>query len=199
MLGVPSLEHFVLQGNPTSVQDWMATLTLTYKAPDSPWYDPLAFLQSTWEGVNGLGFRADLILSHPAVVVHRYLGERLGAPVQLVASHPWSPTSEFLSPLMDATTAWNEWSNWLSYAAVEEYAWKQMKELLNRFRVETLGLAPWHHRLPPSSAVWKIPTTYLWSRACLSKPHDWGREVYVVGRPELHPTPAESMALGVKI
>ncbi|KDO29058.1 hypothetical protein SPRG_06113 [Saprolegnia parasitica CBS 223.65] len=183
------LEFFALQGNPTSVHDWMGRIGMMTTI-DGPWHDPLAFLQSTWEAVNGVGFRADLILSHPGVIVHRYLAERLGVPVQLIASSPWSPTSEFPHPLMEDSPSWSEWSNWLSYAAVDEYAWTNCRDILNQFRVETLGLPPWHHRLPPSFSVWKIPITYLWSPSLLSKAHDWGREVSVVGFPELSPSQA---------
>ncbi|EQC33120.1 hypothetical protein SDRG_09108 [Saprolegnia diclina VS20] len=183
------LDFFSLQGNPTSVHDWMDRIG-KMATVDGPWHDPLAFLQSTWEAVNGVGFRADLILSHPGVIVHRYLAERLGVPVQLIASSPWSPTSEFPHPLMEDSSTWSEWSNWLSYAAVDEYAWTNCRDVLNQFRVETLGLPPWHHRLPPSFSVWKIPITYLWSPSLLSKAHDWGREVSVVGFPELPPSHA---------
>ncbi|OQR99867.1 sterol 3-beta-glucosyltransferase [Thraustotheca clavata] len=184
------LEFFPLQGNPTSVQDCMAKLFQNISAVDGPWNDILAFLQSTWEAVNSAGYRADLIVSHPAIVVHRYLAERLGIPLHLMSSFPWSPTSEFPNPLMENSSEWNEWGNWLSYAAIDEHVWNHLKDTLNRFRVETLGLPPWHLRLPPSWSVWKIPITYLWSQSLLPKPHDWGQEVEIVGFPELLPTEA---------
>ncbi|OQS00900.1 sterol 3-beta-glucosyltransferase [Achlya hypogyna] len=192
------LEFFALQGNPTTVADWMGQLSPAgVSTSDGPWCHQLAFLQSTWEAVKDGSFRADLILSHPGVIVHRHLAERLGVPVQLLASSPWTPTSEFPHPLMEASPAWSEWSNWLSYAAVEEYGWSRLKDVLNQFRTETLGLPAWHQRLPPSVAVWKIPVTYLWSPTLLAKAHDWGREIAVVGFPELAPaaeyTPPETL------
>ncbi|OQS07126.1 sterol 3-beta-glucosyltransferase [Thraustotheca clavata] len=179
-----NLEFFCLQGNPTTVADWVAKASIK-PTIDGPWNDLPAFLKSTWEGANGVGFRADLIVSQPAVIVHRYIAERLGIPVHLVSAFPWSPTSEFANPLMEPSPYQNEWSNWLSYTAIDEFMWKSFKPLLNKFRTDTLQIESWNTSYPPSWSAWRIPVTYLWSPSILPKPHDWPQEVDVVGFPEL--------------
>ena len=60
--------------------------------------------------------------------------------------------------------------------------WQGLGDLINKFRVKTLGLEP-------ASTLWapgqifrlKVPYTYLWSPGLVPKPADWGPEVDVVG------------------
>ncbi|KAL9598698.1 MAG: hypothetical protein Q9179_003824 [Wetmoreana sp. 5 TL-2023] len=60
--------------------------------------------------------------------------------------------------------------------------WQGLGDLVNRFRVHTLGLEP-------VSTVWapgqlfrlKVPYTYLWSPGLVPKPSDWGPEIDIAG------------------
>ena len=60
--------------------------------------------------------------------------------------------------------------------------WQGLGDLVNRFRVHTLGLEP-------VSTVWapgqlfrmKVPYTYLWSPGLIPKPSDWGPEIDIAG------------------
>ena len=60
--------------------------------------------------------------------------------------------------------------------------WQGLGDLVNRFRVKTLGLEPvstlWApgqlHRL-------KVPYTYMWSPGLIPKPEDWGPEIDIAG------------------
>ena len=60
--------------------------------------------------------------------------------------------------------------------------WQGLGDLINRFRVKTLGLEP-------VSTVWapgqlfrlKVPYTYLWSPGLIPKPADWGPEIDIAG------------------
>ena len=60
--------------------------------------------------------------------------------------------------------------------------WQGLGDLINKFRIKTLGLEP-------ASTLWapgqiyrlKVPYTYLWSPGLVPKPADWGPEIDVVG------------------
>lgn len=70
----------------------------------------------------------------------------------------------------------------MSYPLVELMTWQGLGDLVNRFRVKTLGL-------PAISTLWapgqlfrlKVPYTYLWSPGLVPKPPDWGDEIDIAG------------------
>jgi UDP:flavonoid glycosyltransferase YjiC (YdhE family) len=73
-------------------------------------------------------------------------------------------------------------SNFVSYSLIEMMTWQGLGDLVNRFRVKSLGLEP----LSSFSATGmltrlKIPVTYCWSPALIPKPPDWGPFISVTG------------------
>ena len=55
-------------------------------------------------------------------------------------------------------------------------------DLVNLFRVETLGLEPVSTLWAPGQLYrQRVPFTYLWSPGLVPKPHDWGPEIDVAG------------------
>jgi hypothetical protein len=112
------------------------------------------------------GWTPQLILSNPPSFAHFHLAERLGVPLQIFFTMPWSPSSTFPHPL--TTLAWNPqrgWINRLSFHAVNVMTWLGLGDILNRFRVE-LGL----RKVPPTMGPFllsTIPHVYLWSPSLL--------------------------------
>jgi hypothetical protein len=76
---------------------------------------------------------------------------------------PWSPTHDFPQPIANikSTNASGSLTNELSYTLVEMMTWQGLGGLINKFRKDTLDLAPLTaattmlHRL-------RIPYTYCW-------------------------------------
>lgn len=57
-----------------------------------------------------------------------------------------------------------------------------MGDLVNRFRVKTLGLEPVSRLWAPGQLFrLKVPYTYLWSPGLIPKPADWGPEIDIAG------------------
>ncbi|CAD0091054.1 unnamed protein product [Aureobasidium mustum] len=55
-------------------------------------------------------------------------------------------------------------------------------DLVNRFRVKTLGLEPVSSLWAPGALYrMKVPYTYLWSPGLVPKPKDWGPEIDIAG------------------
>jgi hypothetical protein len=78
---------------------------------------------------------------------------------------PWSPTQAFPHPLanIQSTNADPTMSNFITYALVETLTCQGIGDVINRFRIHSLGLEP-------ISLIWapgvlnrlRIPHTYCW-------------------------------------
>ncbi|KAL8848086.1 MAG: hypothetical protein Q9221_006888 [Calogaya cf. arnoldii] len=129
-------------------------------------------------------FVADAIIANPPSFAHVHCAERLGIPLHLMFTFPYSPTQQFPHPLANIkkTNVDTNYTNFMSYPLVEMMTWQGLGDLVNRFRVDTLGLEP-------VSTVWapgqlfrmKVPYTYMWSPGLIPKPSDWGPEIDIAG------------------
>lgn len=60
--------------------------------------------------------------------------------------------------------------------------WQGLGDLVNRFRVKSLGLEPVSTLWAPGQLFrLKVPTTYCWSPGLVPKPADWGPEIDIAG------------------
>ncbi len=60
--------------------------------------------------------------------------------------------------------------------------WQGLGDLVNRFRVDTLGLEPVSTLWAPGQLFrLKVPYTYMWSPGLIPKPADWGPEIDIAG------------------
>ncbi|KAF2272065.1 UDP-Glycosyltransferase/glycogen phosphorylase [Westerdykella ornata] len=129
-------------------------------------------------------FIADAIIANPPSFGHVHCAEKLGIPLHMMFTMPWSPTQQFPHPLANiiSTNADPKLTNYMSYTLVNLLTWQGLGDLINRFRKTSLGL-------DPVSALWgpnmlarmKIPFTYCWSPALIPKPQDWDRHISIAG------------------
>jgi UDP:flavonoid glycosyltransferase YjiC (YdhE family) len=134
--------------------------------------------------IPGKPFVADAIIANPPSFGHIHCAERLGVPLHLMFTMPWSPTSAFPHPLANikSSNAESAVTNFLSYTLVDMMTWQGLGDLVNKFRERTLGL-------DPISIMWapgiisrlKVPHTYCWSPALIPKPHDWPSQINISG------------------
>ncbi|KAK5630640.1 hypothetical protein RRF57_006355 [Xylaria bambusicola] len=129
-------------------------------------------------------FVADVIIANPPSFAHIHVAEKLGVPLHLMFTMPWSPTRAFPQPLANIQSSNTDpvTTNYLSYAMVEMMTWQGLGDVINRFRTKILDLDP----LP---LIWapgvitrlRIPYTYCWSPALIPKPNDWGNHIDIAG------------------
>jgi UDP:flavonoid glycosyltransferase YjiC (YdhE family) len=129
-------------------------------------------------------FIADAIIANPPSFAHIHCAERLGIPLHLMFTFPYTPTIAFPHPLANIkkTNVDPGYTNFISYPLVEMMTWQGLGDLMNDFRVKTLGLEP-------VSTLWeagqlyrlRVPYTYLWSPGLVPKPKDWGLEISIAG------------------
>ncbi|KAK0657422.1 hypothetical protein B0T16DRAFT_442114 [Cercophora newfieldiana] len=129
-------------------------------------------------------FVADAIIANPPSFGHVHVAEKLGIPMHMMFTMPWSPTRAFPHPLANIESSNTDvvMTNYVSYALVEMMTWQGLGDVINRFRTKVLDLEP-------LSLIWapgllsrlRIPTTYCWSPALIPKPGDWGSEVTIAG------------------
>ena len=129
-------------------------------------------------------FVADAIIANPPSFAHVHCAERLGIPLHLMFTFPYSPTQQFPHPLANikSSNVDTNYTNFMSYPLVEMMTWQGLGDLVNRFRVKTLGLEPVSTLWAPGQLFrLKVPYTYLWSPGLIPKPSDWGPEIDIAG------------------
>lgn len=129
-------------------------------------------------------FVADAIIANPVSFAHYHCAERLGIPLHLVFTFPYTPTTSFPHPLANikASNVDREYTNYMSYPLVDLMQWQGLGDLVNRFRVKTLGLEPVSTLWAPGQLTrMRVPMTYLWSPGLVPKPADWGPEIDIAG------------------
>nr|QCC62991.1 glycosyltransferase [Phoma sp.] len=129
-------------------------------------------------------FVADCIIANPPSFAHIHCAEKLGIPLHIMFTMPYSPTQVFPHPLanIQSSNADPQLTNYISYAMIEILSWQVLGDIINRFRAKCLGL-------DPVSRIWgpgmlqrlKIPHTYCWSSALIPKPADWGSHISISG------------------
>ncbi|KAM0795599.1 hypothetical protein BDR22DRAFT_870272 [Usnea florida] len=129
-------------------------------------------------------FVADAIIANPPSFAHVHCAEKLGIPLHLMFTMPWSPTQAFPHPLanIQSSNADTSLTNFMSYALVEMMTWQGLGDMINRFREKSLTLEPVSLMWAPGMASrLRIPYTYCWSPALIPKPKDWGPHISISG------------------
>ncbi|KAF9889619.1 hypothetical protein FE257_007127 [Aspergillus nanangensis] len=129
-------------------------------------------------------FVADAIIANPPSFAHIHCAEKLGIPLHMMFTMPWSPTQSFPHPLANVRTSNIKPSaaKFASYAITEMVIWQGVGDLQNDFRRFELGLEVLDSMRAPSLIHrLKIPFTYYWSPSLLPKPDDWKAHIDVCG------------------
>ena len=129
-------------------------------------------------------FIADAIIANPPSFAHIHCAEKLGIPLHLMFTFPYTPTATIPHPLANISQSDVEaaYTNIISYSMVETMTCQGLGDLVNRFRKETLGLEPLSTLWAPGLlARLKVPITYMWSPSLIPKPADWGPHVDISG------------------
>ena len=129
-------------------------------------------------------FVADCIIANPPSFAHIHCAEKLGIPLHIMFTMPYSATQAFPHPLanIQSSNADPRLTNYISYVMIELLSWQGLGDIINRFRAKCL-------ELDPISLIWapgmlhrlKVPHTYCWSPALIPKPKDWGPNISVSG------------------
>ncbi|OAA73552.1 UDP-glucuronosyl/UDP-glucosyltransferase [Cordyceps fumosorosea ARSEF 2679] len=131
-----------------------------------------------------LPFVADAIIANPPSFAHIHIAEKMGIPLHMMFTMPWTPTRAFQHPLanIQSSNLDDTLTNNLTYTLVEIMTWQGLGDVINRFREKAL-------ELPELSPLWapglltrlRISYTYCWSPALIPKPNDWGNNIDVSG------------------
>ncbi|EEY17393.1 CHIP6 [Verticillium alfalfae VaMs.102] len=129
-------------------------------------------------------FIADAIIANPPSMAHIHCAEKLGIPLHMVFTMPWSPTEAFHHPLaaMNYGESDAKSANYLSFMVMELLTWQGLGDIINKFRMQTLHLDPispmWGCNLLPRH---RVPFTYLWTESLIPKPDDWDSHIKITG------------------
>ncbi|KAI5844370.1 hypothetical protein DFP73DRAFT_513109 [Morchella snyderi] len=129
-------------------------------------------------------FIADAIIANPPSFGHVHCAEKLGIPLHLMFTMPWSPTTAFPHPLanIQSSNAESAVTNYLSYVLVDMMTWQGLGDLVNRFRESKLALDPISTMWAPGMiSRLQVPHTYIWSPTLIPKPLDWPSQISISG------------------
>lgn len=129
-------------------------------------------------------FVADAIIANPPSFAHIHCAEKLGIPLHMSFTMPWTPTKAFPHPLanIQSTNADDVMTNFMSYTLLEMMTWQGLGDVINRFRENVLDIPHMHLTAGPGVlARLRVPYTYCWSPALIPKPNDWGNTLDVSG------------------
>ncbi|KAJ5801662.1 CAZyme family GT1 [Penicillium psychrosexuale] len=129
-------------------------------------------------------FVADAIIANPPSLGHIHCAQRLGIPLHLMFTMPWSPTQSFPHPLavLHPQDCKPTVANLVSYSVVDMLIWEGLGDLVNSWRKKCLALDPLDSITAPSLPQrLGVPFSYLWSPALLPKPADWGDQIDICG------------------
>ncbi|KAL8671013.1 MAG: hypothetical protein Q9168_004465 [Polycauliona sp. 1 TL-2023] len=129
-------------------------------------------------------FVAQAIIANPPSFAHIHCAQKLGIPLHLMFTMPWSPTYSFPHPLANvkSSNANGSMTNEMSYTVVDMMTWQGLGDLINKFRSETLHLGQISQAAATSMLHrLRIPYTYCWSPSLIPKPKDWGDYISISG------------------
>ena len=127
-------------------------------------------------------FVCEAIIANPPSYAHTHLAEKMGIPLQMVFTMPWTSTSAVGHPLAVSNSSVPSFWKRLSYRYMEFIQWRGISAGVNHFR-SVLGLQLLGSGDGAASRLekWKVPFTYCFSEALLPKPSDWGPYINVTG------------------
>jgi len=195
------VEFYPLAGDPRELMEY-AVATDGWPLPNS--LDQLVeqvprmrttvaeILASTWPACTeadpgregAMPFLADAIIANPPSQGHIHVAEALCAPLHIMFTMPWSPTSTSRHPFMLAGSGTGTGLfNRLSFIAFDLLTWLGTGDLVNEFREQALGAAAIHMGDHGASLLHEhaVPHVYLWSPSLLEKPGDWGSHLELTG------------------
>ncbi|KAH9828145.1 glycosyltransferase family 1 protein [Teratosphaeria destructans] len=131
-------------------------------------------------------FVADAIIANPPSMAHVHIAEKLGIPLHIMFTFPYTPTQMFPHPLANVqpkkSNVDESYVNFMSYPLVEMMTWQGLGDIVNKFREHTLNLEPVSSLWAPGALYrMKVPYTYMWSPSLVPKPKDWGPEIDIAG------------------
>ncbi|CAF0766430.1 unnamed protein product [Adineta ricciae] len=147
-------------------------------------------LASTWKACvenddeTDVPFIAEAIIANPPSYGHIHCAQKLQIPLRMIFTMPWSPTTQFSHPFIkvDYEVVPKDTINVLSYDILETLTWTGMRDLINEFRKDVLGLSPLHTRQAVRLLIdERVPFTYCWSPSLVPKPADWPDYIDISG------------------
>ncbi|KAF3020893.1 hypothetical protein E8E15_008711 [Penicillium rubens] len=129
-------------------------------------------------------FVADAIIANPPSLGHIHCAQRLGIPLHMMFTMPWSATQSFPHPLavLHQQDCKPTVANLVSYTVVDMMIWEGLGDLVNSWRKKCLALDPLDSITAPNlPARLGVPFSYLWSPALLPKPRDWADHIDICG------------------
>jgi UDP:flavonoid glycosyltransferase YjiC (YdhE family) len=136
------------------------------------------FAADSWEACQD----SDAIIFSSIAVTGYSVAEKLGIPSCWAPLQPMSRTSSFSSAISSSGNYHNGMLNWLSHIIEEQTTWQPIRNFINHWRRDFLGLEPYPFSGPFALLEKKhYPIIYGYSPTVLPAPPDWGDWIHISG------------------
>lgn len=124
---------------------------------------------------------ADLIVFSQLSFSGYHLAEARRIPALMASLQPFSPTRQFPAVGAVGPSIPGLW-NLVSHHVTEYLLWLPFRDIINRWRSESLGLAP-NRLIPPSRIAHRrgLPIGYGFSPTVVPRPDDWDDHIRITG------------------
>jgi UDP:flavonoid glycosyltransferase YjiC (YdhE family) len=141
-----------------------------------------SMFEDAWKASQG----TDGIIYKNAVSIGASIAEKLRVPCVEAGIMPLTPTREFPPVLLNASKGWGRFQpvvNWLGSSVSSQLVmWQAVREAVNTFRRERLGLKPYPFFGPVAQQGRAgMPLLYAYSPLVVPRPLDWPENVHVTG------------------
>ncbi|KAF4706428.1 hypothetical protein FOZ63_026495, partial [Perkinsus olseni] len=176
LLSPRDLYHFMFHG-----PEMQHTLKEIYFPPG--WEDNTVGSWASVQSVSSMRWVTHAIIANPPSYTHVHLAERLGVPLQMFFTMPWTKTEAVGHPLCVNEPDTNPYWKKMSYRWMEQIQWRGVASAVNKFRRKVLHLPSigmWHGA---GSLIdkWGVPFAYCFAKTLLPKPADWGPNIDITG------------------
>eukprot|EP01116_Phalansterium_solitarium_P017027 TRINITY_DN4099_c0_g1_i1.p1 TRINITY_DN4099_c0_g1~~TRINITY_DN4099_c0_g1_i1.p1 ORF type:complete len:1259 (+),score=483.00 TRINITY_DN4099_c0_g1_i1:314-3778(+) len=122
----------------------------------------------------------DAIISSPITMASYHVAEKLGVPLFLTFTMPWTRTRTYPNPFAVPASPLGGAYNYMTYRLIETVFWQPIRGQVNAYR-EHWGLPPISLTSGDPLFQKRVPFLYCFSPAVVPKPPDWGDEIEVAG------------------
>jgi sterol 3beta-glucosyltransferase len=119
----------------------------------------------------------DLIIEAPVAMGGYHIASKMNIPYIELMLFPWRRTIDFPHPFAVPCIPLGSHYNFLSHLGLELILWHFTKPVINKWRVNSLGLAP----LASNSFSRKSPFIFAYSSYILPQPKNWPDHIHTCG------------------
>lgn len=184
---IPEIEFQDIGGDPKKMMEFIVKNPSMITLDFNEIQEQQSIMEDIFHGCWGVAtaprdgevYHPDILICNPPILVHCQLAERLGIPLQLWFTMPWTPNDAYKHPF-----AWmgsSLYSNRNSYHLVDMISYNGNSAAISNWRKDVLNLPPMVKGGAGVQHSVKVPTVYCFSEGLVPRPPSWEDHISICG------------------